>query len=161
MHKLSTSSPWSLVFFYWLATGSSHELIFQDPNQLASNCIHPCICVQNLCVCSRFHSRSWLQVDQQCCAAQTHSICFSCRRTGRCIPPTDQFSVGIWPYISPPWPNFHEINKRSQTSVSHPVSHSYRTNSKVYQQPFCHGRENSLQADSFSSFRLGLSCCRF
>lgn len=31
----------------------------------------------------------------------------------------DQFFVGIWPHVSPHWPGFHEIiNKRSQTAMS-------------------------------------------
>lgn len=93
--------------FITVVLGSSHALVSGDPNQLASNYPHPCICVQNLCVCSRFHSRSCLQIDQQCCAAQTHSIGLSYRRTGRCIPPTAQFSVGVWPYVYPPWPDCH------------------------------------------------------
>lgn len=66
------------------------------------------------------------------------------------------------PHFSPPWPGFHEIiNKRSQTPMSHLIVHSYRPNSKLYQQHFCHGREKSVQVNSFPPFRLGLSCRRF
>lgn len=130
-----------------------------------------CVWVQNLSICSRFHSRSWLQVDQQYCTAQ---IQYCCTVQHPSLPLQENWEVhpihrsilyrnmasGV-PHVSPPWPGFHEIiTKRNQTPMSHLIVYSYRPNSKRYQRHFCHGREKSVQANSSPPFGLGLSCWR-